>query len=308
MEFLYSALVILAFLVVVKDCIALLLLISRLLGSGWHLTFSPTLRAIGLVCASLALSLYGTWQSVRVPRVHTVEVPLPDLPQELDGFSLVQLSDLHIGLILKEKWLKEVVQKTNALHADLVVWTGDLIDGSPQALGKDIAPLQELRASYGVYGITGNHEYYFGAHRWLPVFEQLGITMLQNQYRSFSVQGKILILAGVPDQAARRFHEDGTDPRFIQSLPQGTRILLKHRPSSGTEYNGVDLMLSGHTHGGHLFFLKWLIGSYNGGLVGGLFDRSESKLYVSPGTGVWAGFSCRLGVPAEITRLILRRQ
>lgn len=308
MEFLYSAMVILAFLLLVKDVLALVLLIVRWLGGSWHLPFSPAFRAGEIVGAALLLSLYGTWQSLRVPDVHTMEIPLPGLPAALDGFSIVQLSDLHIGLLLKEGWIKEVVRTTNAIAADLVVLTGDMIDGKPDALRNDIAPLRALQAKHGVYGITGNHEYYFGAHRWLPVFEDLGIAMLQNEYRTFSIQGEKLVLAGVPDSAALHFGEVGPDHGFLQTLPEGLRVLLQHRSSALTGDTKVDLQLSGHTHGGHLFFLKWLIASFNGGLAGGLFDFEGAKLYVSPGTGVWAGFSCRLGAPAEITHIILRQQ
>ena len=307
MEFLYSAMVILAFLLLIKDCLALLLLISRWLGGSWHLPFTPAIRGGALACTALVLSLFGTWQSLRVPDVQTREIPLPGLPAELDGFTIVQLSDIHVGLLLNGQWLNEVVRKTNALAADLVVLTGDMIDGSPEALRQDIAPLRALQAKYGVYGITGNHEYYFGAHRWLPVFEDLGIVMLQNECRTFSVQGKNLVLAGVPDPAAPHFGEVGPDRGFLQALPDGIRVLLQHRPSAASGKDDVDLQLSGHTHGGHLFFLKWLIASFNGGLVGGLFDFDGAKLYVSPGTGVWAGFSCRLGAPSEIAHIILRQ-
>jgi predicted MPP superfamily phosphohydrolase len=308
MEFLYSAMVILAFLLVVKDVLALGLLIARGLGGSWHLPFSSAIRGAALVCTALALSAFGACQSLRVPEVHTLEIPLPGLPVELDGFSIVQLSDLHIGLLLKQGWLTEVVRKTNGLAADLVVLTGDMIDGSPEALQDDITPLRALQAQYGVFGITGNHEYYFGAHRWRPVFEDLGIEMLENEARTFSIQDKKLILAGVPDPAALHFGGVGPDRGFLQTLPEGIRVLLQHRPSVLTGATKVDLQLSGHTHGGHLFFLKWLIASYNGGLAGGLFDFAGPKLYVSPGTGVWAGFSCRLGVPSEITHIILRQK
>lgn len=310
MEFLYSAMVILAFLLLIKDCLSLLLLNSLWLGSSpWHLPLTPAIRSSLLICTALGLSLFGTWQSLRVPNVRTVEIPLPGLPAELNGFSIVQLSDVHIGSLLKADWLKEVVEKTNDLAADLVVLTGDMIDGSPEELRKDIEPLRGLQGRYGVYGITGNHEYYFGIQRWLPVFEDLGVVMLMNEYRTFSVNGQNLILAGVPDQAARQFGESGPDYMSLKGMfPDGIRVLLQHRPSSVSGNSGADLQLSGHTHGGHLLFLKWLIATFNGGLVGGLFDFHGPKLYVSQGTGVWAGFSCRLGAPSEITHIILRQK
>jgi len=308
MEFLYNAMVLLAFLLLARDCLALLLLASRWLGSCWRLPFAPAKQAGALLGAALVLALIGTWQAMRVPDVRTIEIPLPGLPAELDGFSLVQLTDTHIGLLLKGPWLEEVVRKTNALNADLVVLTGDMVDGSPEALANDIAPLRALHAKYGVYGITGNHEYYFGVRQWLPVFEKLGIVMLQNSYRAFSIRGKTLVLAGVTDQGALRFGEPGPDYGFLQTLPKGIHVLLQHRPAGAPDQNRAELQLSGHTHGGHLFFLKWLIASYNGGLVGGLLDLNGAKLYVSSGTGIWAGFSCRLGVPSEIAHIILRRE
>ncbi len=308
MEFLYSGLVILAFVLMLKDMILIGQLLSRFWGSSWQLPFTPMFRGGIYVCTALVLSLYATWQSVRVPAVQTREIAFAGLPKGLDGLTIVQLSDLHIGLILKKAWLSEVVRTTNALAPDLVVLTGDMIDGAPEALAQDIAPLQALQAKYSVYGITGNHEYYFGAHRWLPVFKNLGITMLINDSRSFSIQGDTFVVAGVPDAAAHHFAEEGPAPGFLKTLPDGFHLLLQHRPAPITKDKKIDLQLSGHTHGGHLFFLKWLIGSYNGNLVGGLFDFDGAKLYVHPGTGVWAGFSTRLGVPSEITRIILRRK
>ncbi|MCL2790091.1 MAG: metallophosphoesterase [Desulfobulbus sp.] len=309
MEFLYNAMVILAFLLLVKDCLALLLLVSRWLGSSWHLPFTPAIRGRGLLGMALALSLFGTWQSMQVPEVHTVEIPLPGLPAELDGFSIIQLSDIHMRPLLKKgAWLQEVVKRTNGLAADLIVLTGDMVDGSPAALHRDIAPLRTLHAKYGVYGIAGNHEYYFGVHQWLSAFKDLGIVMLPNAYRTFSIQGKNLVLAGVTDPVASRFEEAGPDYRFLHTLPAGIRVLLQHRPSGRSGNDGIALQLSGHTHGGQLFFLKWLVALFNGGLVDGLYDVNGSKLYVSSGTGVWGGFSCRLGVPSEIARIILRRQ
>ena len=308
LEILYGFMIILAFLLVIKDGLTLLLWLSRLLGSSWHLPLTPAMQSIGLVMVALVVSLYGTWQSLRVPAVRTVEITLAKLPVSLDGFSIVQLSDIHIGPFLKGAWLREVVAKTNGLSPDLVALTGDMIDGSPEELQDDVAPFGDLRAKYGVYGITGNHEYYFRVEEWLPVFAQLGITMLENEHKVLSVAGGAeLVIAGVPDQAA--LHYRGAGPNITTALagaPDTVKILMAHRPNGIEGRRNADLQLSGHTHGGHLFFLKWLISTFNGGLVGGLYKLDGMQLYVSPGTGLWAGFSCRLGVVAEITHIVLR--
>ncbi len=309
MEVLYSAMVILFFLLLVKDFLALLFWLSRWMGSSYNMPFTPVTRSGGLVIAALAFSLFGTWQAVRVPSVHTVEITTPGLPDGLDDLSIVQLSDLHIGPLLRGRWLRDVVEKTNGLAPHLVVLTGDMIDGSPEDLHDDVAPLNGLRAQYGVYGITGNHEYYFDADRWISVFESLGIVMLNNDYRSFSIGDGELVLLGVPDETSLHFGKPGPNlGDLLKEAPAGVRVLLQHRPSGGSGKEGVDLQLSGHTHGGHLFFLKRLIASFNGGFIEGLFDLDGMTLYVSPGTGIWSGFLCRLGVPAEITRIILRQQ
>ena len=310
LEILYAFMIILAFLLVVKDGLALLLWLSHWLGGSWHLPFSPAIRSGGLVFAALVLSLYGSWQSLRVPDVRTREVALSGLPASLDGFSIVQLTDIHIGPFLKGDWLKGVVAKTNALSPDLVAVTGDMIDGSPAELKDDVAPFAGLQARYGVFGVTGNHEYSFRVEDWLPVFGQLGITMLQNEHRTLEVAGGAqLVIAGVPDQAALHYGGAGPDSdRALADAPDAVRILLAHRPDGIAGKAEADLQLSGHTHGGHLFFLKWLISSFNGGLVQGVYDLGGRALHVSPGTGVWSGFSCRLGVPSEITRIVLRSQ
>ena len=308
LEILYGFMIILVFLLVVKDGLALVFWLSRWLGSSWHLPFSPAIRSAGLVLAALVLSVYGTWQAIRVPDVRTIEITLARLPVSLDGFSIVQLSDIHLGAFLKGAWLRGVVAKTNALSPDLVAVTGDMIDGSPDELKDDATPLGDLQARYGVYGITGNHEYYFQVEQWLPVFTRLGVTMLENEHRTLTVAGgAALVIAGVPDQAGLHYGGAGPDiEKTLAGAPDTVRVLMAHRPNGIAEMINADLQLSGHTHGGHLFFLKWLISTFNGGLVEGLYDLGGRALYVSPGTGIWSGFSCRLGVPSEITRIILR--
>ncbi len=307
MEYLYAAMVILFFMLLLKDGLELMLWLSRRLGSTWHLPFTPAARSGGIVVVALVLGAYGTWQSLRVPDVRTVEITLPKLPRNLDGFSIVQLSDIHIGPFLKEKWLRGVVQKTNALDPDVVALTGDMIDGSPDALKDDIAPLADLRARHGVYGVTGNHEYYFHAEQWIPVFEKLGVIMLHNEHRVLSAKGSDLVIAGLPDHAEKHFGGEGPDMRkTLQGAPDAVRVLLAHQPNGVSGNTGADIQLSGHTHGGLLLPMKFLMAVFNGGYVEGLYDVKGLKLYVSPGTGLWSGFSCRVGVPSEITRIVLR--
>ena len=308
MEVLYAAMVILFFMLLIKDALAVLLWLSRCLGTSWHLPFAPV-RSGGLAVAALVLAAFGTWQSLRVPDVRTVEVTLPDLPAGLDGFTIVQLSDIHIGSRLKGDWLRGVVAKTNALAPDLVAVTGDMIDGSPAALAADIAPLGELRAKHGVYGVTGNHEYYFRVEEWLPVFQRLGIVMLHNEHRVLSVKGVDLVIAGLPDHAEQQFGGPGPDIRkALEGAPEAVRVLLAHQPHGVSGNTSADIQLSGHTHGGLLLPMKMLMAAFNGGFVGGLYDVDGMKLYVSPGTGLWSGFSCRVGVPSEISRIVLRAQ
>ena len=310
LEILYSSFLILSFLLLLKDGVSLVLWLTRLMGLSWQLPFSAVVRNSGIVLVALALGLFGTWQSLRVPQVKSIEVKIPRLPAVLDGFSIVQLTDLHIGLLLGKDWLQEVVEKTNALSPDLVALTGDMIEAPVDVLQDEISSLGDLRSHNGVFGVTGNHEYYFQAEQWIPVFETLGITMLNNAHKVLTLaEGTELVVAGVTDRSEQRHGGTGPDIKSaFAGAPDVTRLLLAHRPNGILEPVDADLQLSGHTHGGHLFFLQWLISTHNGGLVNGLYERGGRSLYVSPGTGLWAGFSCRLGVPAEITRIILRPQ
>jgi len=296
------------FLALIKDGIALLCWLFRSVGIKRHLPFSPEVRASLLVLLSLLSGVWGSAQAVRVPEIRTVEVAIPELPAELEGFTLAQLTDIHIGPLLKKEWLSTVVKKTNDIKADVILLTGDYIDGLPSELAEELRPLADLRAKHGVFGVNGNHEYYYDAKGWQPVFRALGVDMLNNEHR---VLPGGLVLGGVTDRNAPRFGQPAPDVNMAFSgAPNGPRILLSHQPQYGESIpaKGVDLQLSGHTHGGLLFFLKPLIAYYNSGFVNGLYRTEQGgKLYVSPGTGLWSGFSCRIGVPSEITRIVLKR-
>lgn len=307
-EALYAALLMLFVLALVKDAAALVLRLCRLFGVSWRLPLTPGWRCCLLMLVALSCGAWGTWQAVRVPDVRTVNVTIPNLPAELEGFTLAQLSDLHIGPVQKKAWLAEVVRKTNALSPDAVVITGDMIDGLPSALRGELTPLADLRSKYGVFGVTGNHEYYYDARGWIKEFQKLGVVMLNNEHR---VLPGGLVLGGVPDSTAERFGGRGQDVEAaFAGAPDGVRVLLCHKPNgNGIPAPGVALQLSGHTHGGLIFFLAPLIGAYNAGYVNGLYSTPQGgQIYVNPGTGLWNGFSCRLGVPSEITRIVLHRR
>lgn len=307
MESLYASLVILVFLLLARDALNLLLWFSRRLGADWRLPFSSGAWGAGLTLAALAMGAWGVWQAVKVPGVRTVEVAVPGLAPQLDGFVLVQLSDLHIGPIQKRAWLEAVVDKANALNPDALVLTGDYIDGRATELRDELAPLARLRAPYGVFAVTGNHEYYYRVEEWLPVFAELGLDMLHNEHRALDVDGARLVVAGVPDSTETRFGGPGPDPgKALEGAPAAPVVLLQHQPRGASGNRGADIQLSGHTHGGLLFFLKPLVAAFNEGMVMGLYGTGGPRVYVHPGTGLWNGFSCRVGVASEITRLVLR--
>lgn len=305
MEVLYAAILLLFVLLVIRDVATLLLRYIRPAPSTRQSHFSRNAVGGGLVALALCLALWGTWEATRVPDVRTQEILIPDLPAALDGLVIVQLSDIHIGPLQGESWLGGVVDKTNAQHPDIVVITGDIVDGSLDVLEQRVAPLANLQAKFGVYGVTGNHEYYFNTPEWLPAFARLGIRMLANEHHTLTVNEATLVIAGVNDTSAPNFGGAAPDSgQALKDAPEAVRILLSHR-ADGT-VNNAHLQLSGHTHGGMMLFMQPLVAVLNGGFVSGLYPFDHGQIYVSPGTGVGNGFACRMGVPSEITRLVLR--
>lgn len=307
MEALYGALLILFLLLAIWDVYALgNWLLSR---AGFPVPHLPVGVIKSCLCGlALALGIWGTWQAVKVPDARVAQMRIANLPEALNGFSITQLSDLHIGVLLKKDWLAHVVEKANALQSDIIALTGDFIDGYVDEIGAELEPLAQLKAPYGVYGVTGNHEYYWNASQWLNVFKNLNIRMLENEHETLEINGGKIVLAGIPDAAASGFgHEPPNLDKALQNAPEAVKILLAHRPGHANEYKElVDLQLSGHTHGGLMFFLRPLIASFNGGFVSGFYP--EAKLYLHPGTGLWNGFSSRLGNPSEITKIILQKK
>lgn len=266
----------------------------------------------GAVLAIMAaiLSGIGVYESMKVPDVREVKVVIPGLPQAYEGYRVVQLTDLHISRLLTGKWLRQVVEKTNALNADLILVTGDMIDGTVEARKNDIEPFVSLKARDGIYAIRGNHEYYFGVHEWTNELTRLGLHFLNNEHVVLSKNGARLVLAGINDDVAVRYGETPPDLSSALSgtLPSDKIILMSHRPGNAEQSAeaGVSLQLSGHTHGGMVYGLDKIVAPLNNGYVSGLYQVGPMSLYVSNGTGLWNGFPLRLGKPSEITVLTLQ--
>ena len=264
--------------------------------------------------AAVGTAGWGVWEGIRVPRIKRTEIEVEGLPRAFDGFRIVHLSDLHCSAAARREHMKGIVAQANTLNADIVCITGDFVDGSVEARREDLEPLKDLKSRLGVFGCAGNHEYYSGYRTWRPVFEELGISMLDNDHHVF-VRGEArLVLGGIPDETAcsPRYAGDSVTPdvvRTFEGAPEGCRILMKHRPIHLSEHerHGVRLQLSGHTHGGACRGMDLLVAKMgNEDHLRGLYREERIALYVNPGTGQWAGFPLRLGVPAEVSELILR--
>ena len=272
--------------------------------NGGRREFLAQLLAGGAGAVGLALSGWGVWSAIRPVEVKRVAVRIKKLPGALNGLRLVQLSDMHVGLTIGRDFVEDVVRKVNALEPDIVAITGDLIDGSVEDLGPAVAPLGEIRAKLGTYFVTGNHEYYSGADPWLAFLRSIGIKALRNEHVELSMNGEAIHLAGVDDWTAHQFgNGHGADMERAMEGRDASKpvVLLAHQPIHFDEAraHGVDLQISGHTHGGQIFpfgFLTRLAQPF----VSGLHRRGDSQIYVSSGTGYW-GPPMRIAAPAEIT-------
>ena len=257
------------------------------------------------------LSAWGLWNGVRVPGVTQVELRFADLPAALDGYRIVQLADLHASSAARRWRTRAIVDIVNALDADLVCLTGDHADGKVEKSVGYLMPLKDLRAKDGIYACTGNHEHYFDFPEWKDAFyDRIGTVRFLTNECVFPHPG--LALAGVPDPAGRR---DGLPPPDVRSAFAAAtngefRILLQHQPKwaeENTREGGVDLQLSGHTHGGIAPIVRQLVASHNAGYSRGIYRYGKSVLYVCPGCGQWAGFPMRFFNDSEVTLITLRR-
>lgn len=277
------------------------------------LFFESLHRVSGLAVPVLAVTavLIGFFNARKRARVLNVRVPINNLPFALEGFSIVQLTDVHIGATIKRGYVERIVSAVNALQPDAIALTGDLVDGSVASLCHDVEPLSRLSAQHGVYLVTGNHEYYSGAQEWVKEFRRIGLTVLMNEHRVIAHNTTSLIMAGVTDYNAGAFDPlQASDPMAaLRGAPghAAVRIVLAHQPRSApaAAAAGFDLQLSGHTHGGQFWPWNYFI-PLQQPFTAGLHRLDAMHIYVSRGTGYW-GPPLRLGAPSEITLIRLTR-
>ena len=311
---LFAGVGILTIITIIKDIILILKLLLTLIlmpfGKKIPVLISPQKVTIFMLVFSFSLSGFGVWQGIKVPNVKVQEVYFDKLPKELDGITMVLIADLHASALNTRPLVQGIVDKTNNLNPDLIVFNGDMVDGTVEKRSDAVDPLRQLEAKYGVYGSTGNHEYYVDHEKWLKKFEELGIKILGNSHENISINGKILTLVGVYDEIGTRMGKRGPD---IKAATRGINrdnltILLEHRPVNAVNNSkhNIDLQLSGHTHGGMVIGLDRVVADRNGGFVSRWYDVGQMKLYVSNGASLWCGFPIRLGVPSEITQFIFR--
>lgn len=301
---LYNLLIVALFLLLIKDAVWLL----------WKLCarspFPAAQASLTVLLLASALTVYGTWEAVRVPDVAERSVTIRELAPEFEGLKVALLTDLHASALNRRPQIQAVVDKTMALEPDLILMPGDFVDGQVSQRKADLEPLAQLKAPLGVFGSSGNHEYYSGFDAWMKQLSEFGVTMLENEHRVLVRGEGRLVLAGMPDQQGALMGCAAPDlDKALAGIPSGAPIILMvHRPESARRNagRGVALQLSGHTHGGMMPGLAQIVAKFNGGFVNGWYDVGAMKLFNSPGTSLWNGFPLRLMDPAEITLLTLR--
>lgn len=261
------------------------------------------------VLAVTGVASAGVIKAARKAVVKTVHIPLSHFPKAMDGLKIVQISDLHIGITVGKQWLTDLVNRINTLNPDIVAITGDLTDGDPQKLYKEIEPLKHLETTYGTFFVTGNHEYYSDATRWIEEIRKLGINVLRNQSVAITKGEEQFFLAGVDDYNAanlQRGHGQNVSNAIAAVPDNAAVVMLAHQPRSVFDAAdvGVDLVLAGHTHGGQIWPFTYLVGlqqPYNKGLYA---HNQDTQIYVNQGTFMW-GPPMRVGTECEITEIIL---
>jgi predicted MPP superfamily phosphohydrolase len=310
---LFSSLLVLTLL---RDAVILAAWLAQASGLGIDMGGLRYNSAQLVVLLALLMTVLGFWNARRTAAVVRVDVPVANLPDALQNFTMAQISDIHVGPTIKTEYLQRIVDRVNSLGAHMVAITGDLVDGSVKELGQHIRPLAQLQSSHGTFFVTGNHEYYSGAHSWIDALRQLGIKVLMNEHvvihhrkDTQDPEPAMVVIAGVADYHAHHFDESHrSDPQAaIAHAPDEAvfKLLLAHQPRSAgaAEKAGFDLQLSGHTHGGQFWPWAYFV-RFQQPFTAGLHKLGALWIYTSRGTGYW-GPPKRFGAPSEITLLRL---
>lgn len=263
---------------------------------------------VGLTALPLLLA-WGGWAAARPARVTPLELKLARWPEALRGFTIVHVSDVHVGPTYGAARVEELVAQVNALDADLVAITGDLVDGTVRELAAAVAPLARLKARCGVFFVTGNHDYYSGVTPWLAHLASLGVRALRNERVEVQLHGASFDLAGIDDAQGHKYAEGhGADLGRAAAGRDPSRpfVLLAHQPKQVVQAraHGVQLMLSGHTHAGQLWPFGYAVRLIQPYVWGRHTEPQGLEVYVSAGAGHW-GPPLRLGAPAEIARIVI---
>ena len=265
---------------------------------------------LGVLGVAGTLTAYGVYEARKKPGIVNIDIPIAKLPQEFDGFRIVQISDIHAGLTIKRDFIETIAEEIKLLSPDLIAFTGDMADGSVPHLKNDLEPLEKIYAPYGKFFVTGNHEYYSGADAWVTHARTMGYDVLMNEHRTITKNGASFVLAGVTDYGGGSFSPiHKSDPtKALNGAPNDSaKILLAHQPRTLFQINDldIDLVLLGHTHGGQFF--PWnLVATIGQPFIKGLNKyNNRTWAYVSKGTGYW-GPPVRVGARSEITVLTLR--
>jgi predicted MPP superfamily phosphohydrolase len=268
--------------------------------------------AAAVVAVVVVLLVWGYAEAMRVPRTRHVDVTIPRLGQGLDGLRVALITDTHYGPIDRTRWSAAVTDRVNELEADIVCHVGDIADGTVAVREVQAMPLAAVRAKLARVYVTGNHEYIYEAQEWLDYMEGIGWEALHNRHVVVQRGGDKLIVAGVDDATAKGSGDVGHGANLTAALsgafPEAPVLLLAHQPKQVTQAvkAGVDLQVSGHTHGGQIWPFNFLV-RLDQPVVHGLSRHGErTQLYTSRGTGFW-GPPFRVFAPSEVTVLTLRR-
>lgn len=308
-----SALIFLALLVIIRSILNGL---TKLIKWSWQTSLIPAqspFYALLVFILAFGLAAYGTSCGYGTPELKKYQITMDKLDPRLDGMKIIHLADIHVSAPTDVKMIYNMVNRINALEPDLVLIPGDIIDGDVKDRKPITDLLFDLKAKYGVFIGTGNHEYYSGYTQWRKYFEDGGFVSLDNKVMALTDdKGKTLLnLGGITDPGASRFNMPMPDIKGVTTAIDASApsIVLSHRPEPAHELAAstkVDLVLSGHTHGGLVIGLDHIVAKANGGFVSGLYDLvNNTKLIVSNGTMIWMGFPLRIGVPSQIIEITL---